>query len=103
MRMPEGIVCTHRNHAYCGFRPDLDALAAMVRHLQNIRLVGYSKASFDVARQERRGWPGFQKQDDRVVILVVLSGRPVRRRMQHREWPDGLTGTNPSDGDLPGL
>src|SRR5215831_3655218 len=72
----------------------------MVRHLQNLDFFRYRKASFDVARQESRGWPGLQKQNDRVIVLVVPFRRPVRRRVQHREWSDRLTSADPSYGDL---
>ena len=72
----------------------------MVRNLQDIDSFGYRNTPLDVPGKERSPLAGVQKQNDRIIVLVIPSGNPIRRRMQNRKRSDGLAGAYPPNGNL---
>ena len=75
--MPERIVCSYRNNPNRRSWPDSHAFAAMVRYLEDIHCFRNADSSFDVASQEGSGVRSSQKQNYRIVVLVVFLWNPI--------------------------
>ena len=101
MGVSERIAGPNRDNPYSRGNPRPDALASVVRYLQDINLVvRYGYSSFNITGQESRGAPGIQEEHHGVVVLSILSRNPVGGRMQDRERAKLLAGGYPPNGDL---
>src|SRR5262245_58143048 len=85
---------------HSGSRTNAHPPTAVMRDLQYVHLSWHRNRPFNVAGQKDASPTCIQKQNNRVVILIIPPRDPIRGRMQNRERSDFLAGGDPSNRDL---